>query len=176
MSEKVSKDSPILIPLSALKENKRAMSRECGECMACCIYYRVETPNWTKPAFVPCNKLVDIPDMQEEPTPGRYTSSSCQNCTIYDDPDKPSICDEFKCYWLLGHGDEEDRPDKSGIIVDRSKQIENAHEAKAIWRDAENTPEGKATLERMSKSLGTPVLAIAFGELKITRVVGRSVE
>ena len=27
------------------------------------------------------------------------------------------ICGDFRCGWLLGLGDEEDRPDKSGVIA-----------------------------------------------------------
>lgn len=149
------------------------MGRECGECIACCVYYNIKTIDFRKEAFTPCHKLREIPVMVEEPTKGKYTTSTCHNCTIHDKPEKPKICDDFNCYWLLGHGDEDDRPDKSGIIIDRSKKIENAHEAKALWRGAEDSKEGMEVVDRMSKSLGTPVIVLPFGELKIKRIVGR---
>ena len=173
----ISKDSTILLPLSALKENGKVMSRSCGECVACCVYYNIKTPHLHKEAFKPCELLAEPPEMAEEPTAGRYTSTTDKNCTVHEDKSiKPRICDDFNCYWLLGNGDEEDRPDKIGIVIDRSKRIENAHEAKALWRGAEDTPEGIAMIERMSKSLGTPIIVLPFGELKIKRIVGRGVE
>jgi hypothetical protein len=38
-------------------------------------------------------------------------------CTLYGQEDRPNICSKFQCLWLKGHGDEEDRPDKSGIML-----------------------------------------------------------
>ena len=164
----------ILLPLSALKENKTVMSRSCGECVACCVYYNIKTPHLHKEAFTPCELLAAPPEMEEEPTPGRYTSTTDKNCTVHKDKSiKPKICDDFNCYWLLGNGADEDRPDKIGIIIDRSKQIENAHEAKPLWKGACDTPEGKAMLERMSKQLGTPIIVLNWGEMKIDRIVGK---
>lgn len=171
---KVSKDSPILLPLSALREHKTVMSRSCGECVACCVYYNIDEVSFKKKAFTPCQKLAEQPDMEEEPTKGRYTSTTDKNCTIHDSEEKPAVCNDFNCYWLLGNGDEEDRPDKIGIVIDRSKKIENAHEAKALWRGAEDTPEAIEMIERMSRDLGTPIIVLPFGELKIKRIVGRA--
>lgn len=111
--------------------------------------------------------------MVEAPVPGRYTTSTCNNCTIHKSPEKPLICNEYTCYWLLGNGDDEDRPDQSGIIIDRSKKIDNAHEAKPLWEGACDTPEGQALLERMSISLGTPIIVLSWGEMRIERIVGR---
>ena len=36
-------------------------------------------------------------------------------CSIYDD--RPACCRDYVCLWREGHFDEDDRPDKSGIIA-----------------------------------------------------------
>lgn len=70
--------------------------RVCGECTACCSV--LEIPNLAKPAGVSCHNLGD------------------QGCRIYDQrPESP--CQTFRCAWLQGFLDEDDRPDKSGGIV-----------------------------------------------------------
>lgn len=144
--------------------------RDCGTCIACCVYYNIKTPQLHKEAFSPCTKLKTPPLMQDEPEPGRYTTEGCDNCTVHKDDKRPKVCDDFNCYWLLGHGDEEDRPDKSGMIIDRSKRITNAHEAKPLWNGAGS----EEMLTRMSQSVGTPLIVLSWGEMKIDRIVGRS--
>ena len=164
MDEKTNENLFVIQPLEILKKQKL---RECGECVACCVYYNIKDEKLTKEAMSPCSKL------NIQPEKGEYSVSACNNCTLQNTPEKPKTCIDFNCYWLLGHGDENDRPDKSNIMIDRSKRIENSHEAKSLLQGAEDTPEGRATIERMSKSLGTPIIVLPFGELKIKRIVGK---
>lgn len=70
--------------------------RVCGDCTACCTV--LEIGALAKPAGVSCHNLC------------------ASGCRIYDQrPENP--CQTFRCAWLQGFLDEEDRPDKSGGIV-----------------------------------------------------------
>jgi hypothetical protein len=72
------------------------MKRECGECTACCSVLHVKALN--KPAGQDCKFL----------TPN--------GCGIYSiRPHRP--CRVFKCVWLTNPFSDEDRPDKSGVIL-----------------------------------------------------------
>lgn len=39
-----------------------------------------------------------------------------QGCRVYDK--RPKGCVEFECQWRKGHGEELDRPDRTGIVMD----------------------------------------------------------
>jgi len=75
--------------------------RDCGECKACCILPAIKEPTLDKPAGVRCKNL-------------KKEDSACDSCTIYKD--RPAPCAAFKCLWLRGFGDENDRPDKSKVM------------------------------------------------------------
>jgi len=73
--------------------------RTCGECYRCCVAF-------------------GIPELQ------KYQDQSCRHldgrnptarCAIY--ADRPKACREYFCLWREGHFDDEDRPDKSGVIA-----------------------------------------------------------
>ncbi|KKS65766.1 MAG: hypothetical protein UV34_C0009G0037 [Parcubacteria group bacterium GW2011_GWB1_42_6] len=74
-----------------------ALQRVCGGCTACCkthAVYEIEKPvgKW-------CPHC--------EPS---------RECRIY--ADRPKGCRGFRCEWLKGFGEEDDRPDKSGLVLD----------------------------------------------------------
>lgn len=70
--------------------------RSCGPCTACCTACQVS--ELQKPANVPCVHLRADP-------PG---------CARYDS--RPPSCQRFACEWLQGYGDDNDRPDLSGVV------------------------------------------------------------
>ena len=72
--------------------------RECGECSACCFIGEV---SGLKGAHSLCPHLVD----------GEH------RCGIYGSAERPTVCHAFQCAWLRGAGGEEDRPDKSGLML-----------------------------------------------------------
>ena len=74
--------------------------RECGECMICCFTGSI--PELAKPAHTSCVL---------------YNNG----CTVFNDPKRPKTCTMFKCSWLDGWGEDQDRPDKSGIMVSVNK-------------------------------------------------------
>jgi hypothetical protein len=85
------------------------MSRSCissnaSSCSACCTHLKIDEPDFQKPAGVPCTHL-------ESDSYGSY------RCGIYTPDMRPNICREFMCGWAQGLMGEEDRPDRSSIIV-----------------------------------------------------------
>ncbi len=71
--------------------------RECGECNACCKTHAVVELN--KPDGKWCTHAA----------PGK-------GCAIYGS--HPKSCKEFSCAWLMGLGDESERPDKTKFVID----------------------------------------------------------
>lgn len=106
-----------------------------------------------------------------------YTgASSCGNCKLYptggDKDTRPDCCDKYKCAWLLGHGEEDDRPDKSLMVFDAVRGIENVVEARPLSEGIESTPHGRELADRISVSTGKPVIVFNFCEHRMVRVVG----
>jgi Fe-S-cluster containining protein len=71
--------------------------RSCGECSLCCTVLRVD--ELRKLGGIPCTELRDD-----------------GGCSIYDR--RPGICRAYRCLWLKGGFEEEDRPDRLGAVVD----------------------------------------------------------
>lgn len=70
--------------------------RVCGNCQACCTTLSV----------------TDI----AKPKHTRCPSQCAAGCAVY--ASRPQSCRLYKCSWLEGHGQEDDRPDKSGVIME----------------------------------------------------------
>jgi len=75
--------------------------------------------------------------------------------------------------WLRGHGAEEDRPDKSLMLVDTNRGIENACECKPLAPGHAQTEQAAATVLRICRSSGRVGLVSDFYESKLVSVVGR---
>lgn len=77
------------------------VGRSCGECTACCLPFAV-------------------------PEVGKVDASWCPQCTIGKGcniyPTRPYACREFTCVWLNGKGEESDRPDRLGVMMDIQDQ------------------------------------------------------
>lgn len=71
--------------------------RSCGGCSLCCTVLRVD----------PLRKLGGVPCAHLAPGGG---------CGIYDE--RPHICRSYRCLWLQGGLEEEDRPDRLGAVLD----------------------------------------------------------
>ncbi len=69
--------------------------RSCGECSACCT-------------------ALAIHELKKPPHKACPNCSSGTRCDIY--PDRPDSCRAFRCQWLDGHSNEDERPDKSGLV------------------------------------------------------------
>ncbi len=70
--------------------------RSCGDCTSCCTVLRVDALR--KLGGVSCAAL------------------GARGCTIYER--RPHICRAYRCLWLEGKLDLEDRPDRLGAVLD----------------------------------------------------------
>jgi len=145
--------------------------RDCGKCIVCCVYQRIDSPEFKKDAMVHCPHL----ELSEPIKRGRlqYTGASCLNCKAHGTDKRPKACVDYNCLWKNGFGNEEDRPDISLMLFDRSKGIENSIEAKPLKDRQEITIQGRQTIDRMSVSTKHPVIVLNFYERRIQRIVGR---
>ena len=71
--------------------------RSCGSCRGCC-----------KP-FV-------VPEVGKYDAMWCPKSTPCNGCSIY--ATRPEACKKFACIWLNGLGEESDRPDILGVVMD----------------------------------------------------------
>lgn len=89
-------------PLAKLADNGRA----CGDCQACCATLMVDA----------------VPELDPTPfvkQPGTRCEHQCKGgCSIYEK--RPTNCEVYYCWWRIGWGNEEDRPDKLKVIIDAS--------------------------------------------------------
>ena len=108
----------------------------------CCVLTAV--PEINKPANTPCQFL-------------NILEPSCENCLIYKD--RPQRCKDYKCAWLLGYGQEEDQPNKSGILIDGQEDILLVREG---WVGAKDSPQGKKAIQRISAEIDREVTFIDF--------------
>ncbi|MEH3039057.1 MAG: YkgJ family cysteine cluster protein [Sphingomonas paucimobilis] len=73
-------------------------ARDCGDCTACCTHLTVNSPDFAKPAGVPCSHL---------------TQGGCGIHAV-----RPRICRTWFCVWRR-RADLPDaaRPDRSGLLI-----------------------------------------------------------
>lgn len=105
------------------------MTRSCDECTVCCVFLGI--PNLTE-WFKPCQYL-------------RKTTGA-HNCTRYG-KNQPKGCEEFRCGWLRGAGELQDRPDKSGVLITVSRDGKEKSQGFILEGGAQET------LDRMCKDL-----------------------
>jgi hypothetical protein len=156
--------------------------RTCGDCIVCCVYFPIDDEKLTKKAMCHCPHLIlkgPIPKGREngdrEDNQVLYTGASCDGgCGIHDQ-DRASICSEYRCLWLEGYGDEEDRPDRSLMIFDRGPGTKNSIVARPASNGREEEPAGRALIEKMSRLLDVPVIVIGFYHRVPQEIVGRAV-
>ena len=109
----------------------------------CCIEAEVIGQNFYKPANTIC------PHMKN-------------GCAIYGSEERPACCNSYQCCWLRGFGLEEDRPDKTGIIISIGS-FNNG-----IWIFARERIEnaiyttGKNILLDVASKINLPVIIVDF--------------
>ena len=75
----------------------RAAERRCGECSACCSVLRVD--ELAKPAGRDC-----------------VHQRGRAGCAIH--AERPPVCRGYHCLWLQGGLEDDERPDRTGAVVD----------------------------------------------------------
>ena len=142
-------------------------TRLCGECVACCVYLHISTLE--KPPLAHCPHLrLDTPRDEEALY---YSVSGEDHCTIYHD--RPECCRVYRCAWLDGHGAEQDRPDKCGVLIDTLHRIDGAVEVKPLGEGLGDTEEATGAVLRICRDTGKVGLVTSFGERRWVRAVGR---
>jgi Fe-S-cluster containining protein len=112
--------------------------RECGSCQACCIWPSIKD---VKPAGERCQHL-----------------SQGNGCTIYET--RPEACRDYMCSWIRGHGGEIDKPEISGVLVDRRWiKGKKVFMAKSLRPGATKARKGLKAIERISA--GSPVFVLS---------------
>ena len=80
--------------------------RSCGTCSVCCYVSKVDFSEVKKPPHKRCLHVID--DRIDNRT---------GSCGIFGQDCRPSECQSFICSWLGGMGNEDDRPDKTGVML-----------------------------------------------------------
>lgn len=137
------------------------MHRQCGDCTACCT-------------------VLEVP----EAGTGHY--EKCQHdigkCGIYKD--RPTPCRSWRCGWHIGLLGEGDRPDKLGVMIDVTKDVDDPWIVLwELFEDAAETPKIRALVADWSakkpiiiaykdkrRAIGAPEDV----ELKILKAVARN--
>jgi hypothetical protein len=116
--------------------------RSCGDCQACCTVVGVQEldkPQWTR------------------------CPHQCQSgCAIYEA--RPRSCRGYSCLWAAGllNGDEQQRPDRIGIILDlRTLDDGTSDSVKPgdrvliqvweVWPGAMDQPQGASLINRIAE-------------------------
>ena len=141
--------------------------RTCGDCIVCCVYPSINTETLVKRGCEHCPNL-HLSD-QIKPNTMQLSSEEPVKCGIYRE--RPDVCEGYKCLWIQGHGNEEDRPDRALVLIDTTHRIENGIECKPLAPGVEETPEVKATIGRMMKSTGCAAIVTDFYERRFVRIV-----
>ncbi len=97
--------------------------RTCGGCTACCKTHLVESIEKPPMTWCPLCKIGT-------------------GCSVYGSASQPQECKDFRCQWLMGYGEEKDRPDCTGIVIDYS--FNSVLEAKVahLWEESNHTLQG----------------------------------
>lgn len=147
------------------------MSRECENCIACCVYLNIDSEEFKKPQLRHCPHL-NLTNPVEKNVLQYSTDEPCP-CSLFGTDERYPICHDYKCAWLKGYGADQDRPDRSGILADHARGVKNAIECKPLWEDAADTEDGIATCLRLSRSSDCVALVMEFGEHRLLQVLGR---
>jgi hypothetical protein len=115
--------------------------RSCGACTACCKTHLVE--EISKPAGTWCSHCV-----------------AGTGCAVY--VTRPGSCREFSCQWLLGYGPEEERPDRTRIVLDYGGPTEDSDQILRMFEVSEGALERPYAIRKMNEalSLGNFILRV----------------
>ena len=97
--------------------------RACGDCIACCVWPALDSPEFSKPARDVCI----------------YCTGT--DCGVY--PTRPQVCRTFDCVWRRAAGlPPEARPDKLGLMfsIEREAEPKTVFENLYILASADRDP------------------------------------
>jgi len=119
-------------------------AKQCGSCTVCCECFHIE--ELTKPAGKLCP----------------HASRHGGGCKIYTKPERPKVCGDFRCGWLMDPNLPEDmRPDRAGFLIDhRSPGTFVIHDT-----DQPHERLRKNAVRYLAAILGAAVILEADGQL-----------
>lgn len=133
----------------------KSSGRTCGDCAACCKTHGVL--EIAKPQGVWCTHC-----------------HGHRSCAVYSTPTFPRECADFRCAWLDGAGDEEDRPDRLRVVETREQVRLRGY--RLIWHTllevtagALSKPAGQARVSVLGRAGGV-VETIAMGGKRLILV------
>jgi hypothetical protein len=106
--------------------------RVCGGCTACCRTHR-------------------IPELEKPEGDWCIYCKIGRGCRIYDE--RPKTCRDFRCAWLTGLENEEERPDKTGIVPDY-KQVKGWGLVALLYEASPGALKGEFAKRRTKLHLG----------------------
>jgi hypothetical protein len=117
--------------------------RNCGECYRCCVAFGIR-------------ELKKHQDQACRHLDGRNPTA---RCSIY--ADRPAACRQYSCLWRDGFFEDEDRPDRSGVIAhsDRLNSEGQAQLVLTVDKDANDE-----TLQRVHQ---------CFADIDIAQILYR---
>lgn len=96
---------PRFVPMPVGSRVRVPAPRTCGDCTLCCNLQGVNDLQPPKPSCTDCKHM----------NTGRALRRH-GGCDIYKR--RPQSCQDYKCLWLEGLGEETDRPDRIGAIFE----------------------------------------------------------
>ncbi len=143
------------------RQGSLTMGRSCGDCRVCC-------------------KLPDIPELNKPrdswcPSISKSKAKGCGGCGRYET--RPQVCRDFSCGWLSGLGEEQDRPDKLGVLW-QPLELPDGRPGLGVVEarpGALNEPRAQAWLEHFNRAKPGQVV-VRKHEHPVFQMVGLTVE
>lgn len=136
--------------------------RACGQCTACCFVIGVRAV----PSADVRRGLADPRPPADKLPMHRCEHDDGKGCAIYADPSRPKACAAYACGWLLGiFGQERDRPDRLGVVVDSMKDPGVVH-AREVRTGAFHGKRARALLEDLHRA-GNTVHLVPFMDRRV---------
>ncbi len=129
--------------------------RYCGTCNICCISPDIHEKGINKPSMIRCEKLT--------------TNGGAHACTIYNSPEKPTMCNNFLCAWKCGYGsnNENNRPDNNNLMVIVDKKKNDAYGFAYETRQNALIETGYKMIITTIKKLNLPIIIIDYPQISM---------
>lgn len=144
-------NQPISLPMIRPRAESLDLrgGRRCGDCQGCCVH-------------------LDIPELQK-PLGVRCPHLTTRGCGIYKQRPKP--CIDYRCLWLQGHFANQDRPDRSGIMLELTHTREDQEQAivaREMWAGAADRGRG---YQMMAAMVANRLDVLIVWQGKVRRIV-----
>jgi len=133
-----------------LPQAPKPQGRSCGQCNECCTALGV--PEIQKSTFQMCSHVMN------------------HKCDCY--ATRPTACQEYKCLWLLGAIDSVHRPDRVGVVFDRTESLRKLEEKTGLTAIAARITRDTMEGTQIIKSLSSRFLVVLIDSSDRRRILG----